>query len=86
MSGSTRRNFLIASGAAGVAAAVSTSAHAAAAGPGSAPPVPEGAEPLIAHVLDPASGHISLLIGEREVEITDADLVSRLARAAAKGD
>jgi hypothetical protein len=46
---------------------------------------PADAEPLVAHIGDPHSGVISLLVGEREVVVTDPDLVGRIARAAKEG-
>jgi hypothetical protein len=83
MTGSTRRNFLIATGAAGVAAAVTTSAQAAPARQPAAPvSAPADAEPMVAHISDPRSGVISLLVGDREVVVTDHDLVGRITRAA----
>jgi hypothetical protein len=89
MSSSTRRNFLIASGAAGVAAAVSSTAHAATARTGPAAPesvaVAPGAKPMVAHIGDPSSGKLSLLVGDHEIEVTDPDLIGRITRAAAKG-
>ncbi|MCW2539314.1 MAG: hypothetical protein JWN95_1039 [Frankiales bacterium] len=90
MKDSTRRNFLIASGAtaaAGVVAitpgvAAAATARTAAAGPVS---TPAGAVPLVAHISDPATGNISILVGEAEVAIHDPDLVGRITQAAAKG-
>jgi len=85
MPDSTRRNFLIATGAGaaavGVAGALPGSADA---GSTKAATLPDGAEPLIAHVADPRTGSLSLLVGEREVTVHDPDLVARLARAAGK--
>ncbi len=83
MSGSTRRNFLIASGAAGVVAAVSTAADAATPHPTRTEvSTPAGAQPLVAHIADPASGALTILVGDREVEVHDRDLVGRITRAA----
>lgn len=84
MAGSTRRNFLIASGAAGVAAAVTTTAEASPLRGRAARPVqaPADAQPMVAHIGDPHSGVISLLVGEREVVVKDPDLVGRITRAA----
>jgi hypothetical protein len=85
MPDSTRRNFLIASGAGaaavGVAAAVPGVASAQAAGR-PALTTPKNAQPLVAHVGDPRSGTISLFVGEHEVTVHDPDLVARLAHAA----
>lgn len=84
MSGSTRRNFLIASGtgaaAVGVAAVLPAVAEAQTA---AAPRLPGNAQPLVAHVGDPSSGTLSLLVGEHEVTVHDPELVARLASAAA---
>jgi hypothetical protein len=37
---------------------------------------------LVAHVADVHGDTVTLMVGEREVVVRDADLVSRLARAA----
>ena len=88
MTDSTRRTFLIASGAGAaaisMAAAVPTVADARTsdAAPATLPP---DATDLVAHVADPSSGTLTLLVGEREVVVHDRDLVARLARAASRG-
>jgi hypothetical protein len=86
MSESTRRNFLIASGAGaaavGVAAALPGTASAAAAGKQSQPS--KDAEPLVVHVGDPSTGMVSLFVADRELVLHDPDLVARLTRAAAR--
>jgi hypothetical protein len=90
MTDSTRRNFLIATGASaaavGVAAALPTAAGASTAGSAGTPAkplkTPKNAAPLVAHVSDPSTGEVSLLVGEREVKIHDHDLVARLSHAA----
>lgn len=85
MPDSTRRNFLIATGAGAAAVGVAGALPGPAdAGSTKAAPatLPDGAEPLIAHVADPRTGSLSLLVGEREVTVHDPDLVARLARAA----
>ena len=88
MSGSTRRNFLIASGAGaaavGAAAALPATATANAAGAGKPTRLPDGATALVAHVSDPKSGTLALFVGEREVTVHDPELVARLAQAAAR--
>jgi hypothetical protein len=85
MTGSTRRSFLIASGAGaavvGVAVAVPASAGANAASAKLS--IPKNAQPLVAHISDPASGDISLLVGDREVLVHDHELVAQISRAAA---
>lgn len=88
MPDSTRRNFLIATGAGaaavGVATALPGSADGASATGQPTAKLPTGAQPLVAHVNDPHSGSVSLLVGEHEVTVHDPDLVARLARAASK--
>jgi hypothetical protein len=87
MSESTRRNFLIASGAGaaavGVAAALPGAASAQAVGK-SQPSTPHNAEPLVAHIGDPSTGTLSLFVADRELVLHDPDLVARLTRAAAQ--
>jgi hypothetical protein len=87
MSESTRRNFLIASGAGaaavGVAAALPGTASAQAVGK-SQPSNPHNAEPLVAHIGDPSTGTLSLFVADRELVLHDPDLVARLTRAAAQ--
>ncbi|HST50165.1 hypothetical protein [Jatrophihabitans sp.] len=87
MTDSTRRTFLIASGAGaaaiGMAAAVPATADARTSDAASAT-LPHDATDLVAHVADPSSGTVTLLVGEREVVVHDRDLVARLARAASR--
>jgi hypothetical protein len=85
MPDSTRRNFLIATGAGAAAVGVATALPGSAgvlSGSAESKTLPSGAEPLVAHVADPRSGTLSLLVGEHEVTVHDPDLVARLARAA----
>jgi hypothetical protein len=86
MPDSTRRNFLIATGAGaaavGVASALPGSADGQPATGQQAAKLPADAQPLVAHVSDPNSGSLALLVGEREVIVHDPELVARLARAA----
>ncbi|MHB8506228.1 MAG: hypothetical protein ACYDEN_11030, partial [Acidimicrobiales bacterium] len=42
----------------------------------------DGLGPMVAHVSDPATGEVSLYLGEREVVFRDPALVARLARVA----
>ncbi len=85
MSGSTRRNFLIASGAGAAAVGAAAALPAVADASTAVKPtrLPDNATALVAHVLDPASGTVALFVGEREVTVHDPDLVARLAQAAA---
>jgi len=88
MTDSTRRTFLIAGGAGAAAIGVAAAVPAAAdARPSDATPatLPHDATDLVAHVADPSSGMLTLLVGEREVVVHDRDLVARLARAASRG-
>jgi hypothetical protein len=87
MNDHSRRNFLIASGAGaaaiGVVAALPTIASAGT--PSQPEPMaPAGADaaPLVAHISDPSSGTLSLLVGDEEVIVHDHDLVGRITRAA----
>jgi hypothetical protein len=45
-------------------------------------PTPSLAQPLIAHITDLQSGEMSLYMGEREFNVTDPGLASRLFGAA----
>ncbi len=90
MTRATRRGFLAAAGAGAATAAAAAAAPAAfaASSGGSSPESREPAEgsgsgeALVAHVADPRSGELSLLVGEDEVVVSDPDLVARLTRAA----
>jgi hypothetical protein len=88
MNDHTRRNFLIASGtgaaAIGVVAAMPSIAGASTPAPKESPVTPSDAAPLVAHISDPSSGTLSLLVGDDEVIVHDHDLVARIT-AAAKG-
>src|SRR6185437_10574649 len=80
MTDPTRRNFLIASGAGAAAIGVAAAAPAEARTPDTTPAtLPSDATDLVAHVADPDSGTLTLLVGEREVLVHDRDLVARLA-------
>jgi anti-sigma-K factor RskA len=76
MSQTSRRSFLAAAGAGTAATAVAGPAA------GVSPATFRGAEPLVAHVRDPATGTVVLYVGDREVVVHDHDLVRRLNRAA----
>jgi hypothetical protein len=86
MSESTRRGFLKVAGAgaaAGVAAvavgAATKSGHKSVDGAGTAAAVPAHATgPLVAYVRDVRGAEVSVLVGETEVVVHDADLVARL--------
>jgi hypothetical protein len=85
MTDHSRRTFLAGAGVAATAVTVTalTPGLAAAATPeihsesGSTP-----AASLVAYVRDGRTGHITIMSGDREIEITDKDLARRLARLA----
>jgi hypothetical protein len=82
----SRRNFLIAGGAAAVGAAAAVPGVAQARTPADTPvTLPADATALMAHVADPSAGTVTLFVGEREVLVHDRDLVARLSRAASRG-
>jgi hypothetical protein len=81
MNDSSRRSFLIMSGAGAAAASVAVAVPAAAKSSEEMFKIPSGAEPMVAHISDPASGVVSLLVGEREIIVRDRDLVGRITSA-----
>jgi hypothetical protein len=80
MSSSSRRNFLVLSG-----AAVSTTVIAPSVLTRSAAaetPMSGGARaagPMVAYVEDASSGEVLLMLGERQMVVRDAELVARLS-------
>lgn len=64
-----------------VAGAIGT-AGAVAAGGGSAQAVVTSGEPLVAYIADPGSGSLTLMSGDREIVVQDADLIARIFSAA----
>jgi hypothetical protein len=81
-SDSSRRNFLVMSGAGAAVAGVAVALPVAAVASEKALHLPENAQPLLVHIPDPTSGMLSLLVGEREIVVHDRDLVARIAHAA----
>lgn len=84
MSNTSRRIFLAAAGSSAAAVAVVATAPGALAAPSGPRPTdsePDG-EPLVAYIDDVTTGRVSILFGEDEVVVQDADLVRRLTRAA----
>ncbi len=73
MKESSRRGFLVATGtgvaAAAVAPALMSPASAHAAG---------GPATIVAHVVDAKTGALSIMVGEREVQVVDKDLAARI--------
>ena len=88
MSDATRRTFLAAAGTSAAAAAALAAAPGAGAAPAATTTATGSAAPagpqLVAYVDDPRSGRLTVMYGEDEVTIQDADLVRRLTRAAGK--
>jgi hypothetical protein len=86
MSTSSRRSFLILTGASAAAAGVAAAIPPASASTPKPLTTPDDAAPLVAHISDPGSGDVSLMVDDREVVVHDHDLVARLARAAKSGE
>ncbi|MFC6160027.1 twin-arginine translocation signal domain-containing protein [Kribbella jiaozuonensis] len=85
MSDATRRGFLVFAGA-GTAAAVGAVAvpkifsdEAGDAGSQLAAEDLTGADSFVVHVKDVKSGRLAIMVGEREVLVTDRELAARLA-------
>ncbi len=89
MTDATRRGFLVFAGA-GTAAAVGAVAGAKVlkdhdGDPGARRLTPaelENAESFVVHVKDVRAGQMAIMVGEREVLLTDRELAARLAGAA----
>lgn len=73
---SSRRRFLVATGT-GVAAAAATPALMSAASANAANTA-GGPTELVAYVKDAKAGTVAIMVGEREVRVTDKDLAARL--------
>lgn len=78
MNESSRRGFLAVTGAGVAAVAVAPAALAA----GSASTEPSHQGPVVAYVKDAAEGVVAVMVGEREVVVTDRELVARITRHA----
>ena len=76
MKESSRRGFLVASGT-GVAAAAVTPALMSA-GSANAAGAAGGPGELVAYVKDAKAGTVAIMVGEREVRVTDKDLAVRI--------
>jgi hypothetical protein len=81
MSDLTRRGFVrnsagAAAGMTVIGALAATQAEAKADG------VPAGSDPVVAYVKDPSTGEISVMSGDREVNVKDRKLAAQIARAA----
>ncbi|MGW1342934.1 twin-arginine translocation signal domain-containing protein [Kribbella sp. NPDC002412] len=92
MSDATRRGFLVFAGAGTAAAAVGAVAGAKVlTGHGAEGGVEQltaadlaGAESFVVHVKDVRSGRMAIMVGEREVLVTDRELAGRLAGVTTK--
>lgn len=92
MSDATRRGFLVFAGAGTAAAAVGAVAGAKVLRGDSAEGGVEqltaadlaGAESFVVHVKDVRSGRMAIMVGEREVLVTDRELAGRLAGVTTK--
>jgi hypothetical protein len=80
MSDHARRDLFKAAGAGAVGVVALTPGGAEAAS-AAALPVDAHRHEILAHVADPRSGRITVMVEGREVEIIDRDLVARLAQA-----
>ena len=88
MSDATRRGFLVIAGA-GAAATVGAVAGSKLTGSQQDPPPPQPltaadlptAESFVVHVKDVRSGQLAIMLGHREVLVTDRELAARLAGA-----
>ena len=91
MSESTRRGFLKVAGAGAAAGAAAVAVGAVAKsghkveGTATAAALPKhGAGPLVAYVRDVRGAEVSVMVGETEVVVHDADLVARLTSVRGK--
>ena len=84
MSEPTRRRFLGVVGAGATAAGAGVLAPAAAFGAETQRTTGSARESVVAYVADPDDDRVTLLVGEREVEVRDRDLVHRLLNAAGR--
>ncbi len=84
MSESTRRGFLGAAGAGAAAIGAVAVAPTAFAKEGKRLTARQlrSRQPVVAYVKDRRRGQVSLMVGERELVVTDHDLVARLLEAA----
>ena len=76
MNQTSRRGFLAVSGTGVAAIAVAPSIIGA--DSASAAPLPEGA--VVAYIKDAATGTVAVMVGEREVVVTDKALVASISR------
>ena len=87
MADTTRRGFLVFAGAGTAAAAVGAVAGAKMLGGDDAaarlsPEELAQAESFVVHVKDVRSGRMAIMVGDREVDLTDRELAQRLAGVA----
>lgn len=78
MSDASRRSFLAVAGAGAAAGTVGiTAGGAAAAASGRS----SSREPVVVYIEEPATGRLTIMNGDQEVEIVDQDLVARIIKA-----
>jgi Rieske Fe-S protein len=84
MNPASRRTFLVATGAGVAAVGVATVAPAVAATDKPAAAAPAAAtngQPLVAYINDAKSGQLTLMVGEREVQVSNPALISQIYAA-----
>ena len=81
MSETSRRAFMAVAGAGAAASAVAATAGPAGAETGRAGGL-GGGGPVMVYIEDPAAGRLTVMSGDDEVDVVDAELVSRILRAA----
>ena len=81
MNDATRRTFLVAAGAGAAAVGVAAVVPAAASAATTHGSVTPSGEPLVAYISDASTGELTVMVGEREVQIKNPSLVSQLHAA-----
>ena len=79
MSDASRRSFLAVAGAGAAAGTVGITAGAASA---SAAGSSNRSDPVVVYIEEPWSDQLTIMVGDREVEVRDRDLVGRILGAA----
>ncbi len=79
MSDASRRSFLAVAGAGAAAGTVGITAGAASA---SAAGTSNRRDPVVVYIEEPWSDQLTIMVGDREVEVRDRDLVGRILGAA----
>jgi len=81
MSETSRRGFMAVAGAGAAAGTVAVTAGSAVAA-GSARGERQDGGPVMVYIENPGAGRLTVMRGDDEVEVTDADLVARILHAA----